>query len=194
MKHRIITISREFGSGGRTIGRKIAEQLGIPCYDEELITRLVEESGYSEEFIKNAGEYSMQKNWFASALSINSYHPLSPQDQIWIAEKKIIEEIGSNEDCVILGRCADYILEDIADCLHVFIHADFDKRAERVIHSYGETDVKIEQRLKDKDKRRATFYQFYTDRKWDDLKNYDLVLNSGTLGIDKCVEIIKNLY
>lgn len=193
MKHRVITICREFGSGGRTIGKEVAKKLGIPCYDEEIIDRLIEKSGYSEEFIKNAGEYSVHKSWFASALSINPYQPLSPQDQVWIAERKLIEELG-HENCVIIGRCADYILEDEADCLRVFIHSDFDKRAERVVNQYGETDIKIEQRLKDKDKRRSTFYQFYTDRNWGDIQNYDIVLNSGVLGIEKCVDIICSLY
>ena len=109
-------------------------------------------------------------------------------------QRQIIEELGEKENCVIVGRCADYILRDRADCLKVFIHRDFQSRAERIVQVYGETEVPTEKRLKEKDKRRAAYYQFYTDQKWADLANYHIVLDSGVIGIEKCIDIIADLY
>ena len=192
MANRIITISREFGSGGRTIGRKVAEKLGIPCYDAELVEKIAEESGYAEEYIKEEGEYT-SGGWLSTLFSDRT-NGLTNQDKLWNVQSKVIRELAEKESCVIVGRCADYILRDKADCLTVFIHASLEKRAERIVREYGETDETPEERLKDKDKRRATYYRFYTDMKWGQAKNYQICLDSGELGIDKCVEIITSLY
>ena len=195
MKHRIITIGREFGSGGRTIGKEVAEKLGIPCYDQELLEKLAQESGLSPEYIKNEGEYAPHSSWTAVAFSSGrSFGVPSNQDLLWAAQRKIILEIGEKEDCVIVGRCADAILEDSADLLKVFIHADFEKRAQRIVEKYGETEIPTEKRLRDKDKRRALFYQFYTDLNWGDPNHYHVMLDSGVLGIEKCVNVIASLY
>ena len=192
MQNRVITISREFGSGGRTIGKKVAEELGIPCYDSELLQKIAEESGFDENYIKDAGEYA-PGGFLASAFSHRGAGP-NNADYLWEIQYKIITELAEKGPCVIVGRCADYILRDKADCLKVFVHADLSFRAERIIKEYGERDVSPEQRLKDKDKRRAAYYRFYTDMKWGHAQNYDITLNSGTLGIDKCVAINKQLY
>ena len=192
MANRIITISREFGSGGRTIGRKVAEKLGIPCYDAELVEKIAEESGYAEEYIKEEGEYT-SGGWLSTLFSDRT-NGLTNQDKLWNVQSKVIRELAEKESCVIVGRCADYILRDKADCLTVFIHASLEKRAERIVREYGETDETPEERLKDKDKRRATYYRFYTDMKWGQAKNYQVCLDSGELGIDKCVDIISSLY
>lgn len=192
MQNRVITISREFGSGGRTIGKKVAEELGIPCYDSELLQKIAEESGFDENYIKDAGEYA-PGGFLASAFSHRGAGP-NNADYLWEIQYKIITELAEKGPCVIVGRCADYILRDKADCLKVFVHADPSFRAERIVKEYGERDVSPEQRLKDKDKRRAAYYRFYTDMKWGHAQNYDITLNSGTLGIDKCVAIIKQLY
>lgn len=192
MANRIITISREFGSGGRTIGRKVAEKLGIPCYDAELVEKIAEESGYAEEYIKEEGEYT-SGGWLSTLFSDRT-NGLTNQDKLWNVQSKVIRELAEKESCVIVGRCADYILRDKADCLTVFIHASLEKRAERIVREYGETDETPEERLKDKDKRRATYYRFYTDMKWGQAKNYQICLDSGELGIDKCVDIIASLY
>ena len=192
MQNRVITISREFGSGGRTIGKKVAEELGIPCYDSELLQKIAEESGFDENYIKDAGEYA-PGGFLASAFSHRGAGP-NNADYLWEIQYKIITELAEKGPCVIVGRCADYILRDKADCLKVFVHADLRFRAERIVKEYGERDVSPEQRLKDKDKRRAAYYRFYTDMKWGHAQNYDITLNSGTLGIDKCVAIIKQLY
>lgn len=192
MKNRIITISREFGSGGRTIGKVVADELGIPCYDNELLQKIAMESGFAETYIKDAGEYA-PGGFLAAAFSHSSSGP-NNADYLWKIQYKLITEIAEKESCVIVGRCADYILRDKADCLRVFIHADIPFRAERIVKVYGEREKSPEQRLKDKDKRRAAYHRFYTDMKWGHAQNYDITLNSGTLGIGKCVEIIKNLY
>ncbi len=195
MKHRIITIGREFGSGGRTIGREVAERLGIPCYDHELIEKLAQESGLSRDYIKNESEYASHSSWTAVAFSsVRSLGVPSNQDYLWAIQRKIILELGEKEDCVIVGRCADAILEGSADLLKVFIHASFEQRAKRIVEKYGETEVPTEKRLRDKDKRRALYYQFYTDREWGAMENYHLILDSGVLGIEKCVDIIASLY
>lgn len=195
MKNRIITIGREFGSGGRTIGRMVADKLGIPCYDQEIIEKLAEESGLSKEYIKNEGEDATHSSWTAVAFSsARAFGVPSNQDLLWSIQRKIILELGEKESCVIVGRCADTILEETADLLKVFIHADFQKRADRIVNKYGETEVPTEKRLRDKDKRRAMFYQFYTDREWGAIENYHIILDSGVLGIEKCAEIIASLY
>ena len=178
--NRIITISREFGSGGRTIGKKLAEELGIKCYDADLIHKIAEESGFSENYIKDAGEYT--PGGFLSSALANRAFGQTNEDYLWKIQYKIISEI------------ADYILNGKADLLRVFIHADMDFRAERIVKVYGEREESPEQRLKSKDKRRAAYHRFYTDMKWGDYKNYDIALNSGKVGIDKCVEILKSLY
>lgn len=192
MKNRVITISREFGSGGRTIGKKTADQLGIPCYDSELLSQIARESGFDEQYIKDAGEYS-PGGLLASAFSSRTFGPTN-EDYLWQIQYQLITKIAEEERCVIVGRCADYILRDKADCLKVFIHADMKFRAERIVKIYGEREESPEQRLKEKDKRRATYHRFYTNMKWGYAKNYHITLDSGVLGIDRCVEIIKDLY
>lgn len=192
MKNRIITISREFGSGGRTIGKKVAEQLGIPCYDSELIHQIAQESGFAESYIKDAGEYA-PSGFMASLLSNRSFGPTN-EDYLWQIQHKIILDLAEKGPCVIVGRCADYILRDKADCLKVFIHASMEYRADRIVREYGERAETPEQRLKDKDKRRAAYHRFYTDMKWGHAQNYHITLDSGVLGINKCVDIIKQLY
>ena len=194
MKNRIITISREFGSGGRTIGKMTAETLGIPCYDQELIEKLSEDSGFTEDYIREQDESSAHKGWFANAFSGRSLNGVSNQDYLWIIQRSIILELAARESCVIVGRCADYILKDAADCLKVFIHAGFDKRAQRIVSLYGETDVPTQKRLADKDKRRAAYYQFYTDTQWGLSRNYHVTLDSGVLGIEQCSSLISGLY
>ena len=192
MKNRIITISREFGSGGRTIGRKVAEKLGIPCYDAELIRKIAQESGFDADYIREAGEYT-PGGFPSSALSNRSFGPTN-EDYLWKIQYNVISDLAEKGSCVIVGRCADYILKDKADCLTVFIHADMAFRANRIVSVYGQREESPEERLKDKDKRRAAYHRFYTNMKWGQAKNYHLCLDSGVLGIDKCVETIAGMY
>lgn len=192
MLNRVITISREFGSGGRTIGRIVAEKLGIPCYDAELIQKITEKSGYTADYIKEEGEYA--PSGFLSTVFSNRSMGLTNQDKIWNIQSRVIEELAEKESCVIIGRCADYILRDKADCLKVFIHASMEKRAERIVKEYGEREESPEQRLREKDRRRAAYHRFYTDMKWGHAQNYHLCLDSGEIGIEKCVDIIVQMY
>lgn len=195
MKNRIITISREFGSGGRTIGKLVAEQLGIPCYDQELIEKLAEKSGFTAEYVSERSEYAERAGWLSNAFASRAFHGgMNNQDYLWWIQRKIILELAEKESCVIVGRCADYILREQADCLRVFIHASMEKRAERIVRVYGETKAAPEKRLADKDKRRAAYYQFYTELEWGRAQNYHISLDSGELGLERCAEMIAKLY
>ena len=191
--NKVITISREFGSGGRTVGKLVADKLGIPCYDQELIQKIAQESGYCEEFIAEKSEHSNNK-FFSNPFSFRDYYGNSIQDKIWLAQLKAIVEVANKGPCVIVGRCADFILDGTADLLKVFIHADNKIRAQRIVEQYGEADQSPEKRLKEKDKRRAAYYQVNTDKKWGDMKNYDISLSTSSLGIKKCADIIVELY
>ena len=192
MKNRILTISREFGSGGRTIGKMAAKELGIPCYDSELIQRIAEESGFDETYVKNAEE-TAPAGFKALAFSTRAFGPTN-DDYLWDIQRKVILELAEKGPCVIVGRCADYILRDQADCLTAFIHASLEYRAERIVKVYGEREESPKQRIKDKDKRRAAYHRFYTDMKWGYAKNYQVSLDSGKLGLERCVEILRLLY
>ena len=189
-EHRIITISRQFGSGGRSVGRLAAEKLGIRCYDNELIARLAEESGFAEEYVKRDSEY-LRSNWFTGF----SAGYTTPQDNLWFAQCRVIRDIAEKESCVIVGRCADYILREHPNCLNVYLHASPEFRADRIVNLYkDESDLPVEKRIREKDRSRAAYYLHYTVQEWGDAKNYDVCLDTGTLGIEKCAEIITALY
>lgn len=187
---KIITISREFGSGGRTIGKEIAEKLGIPCYDKDLIEEIAEETGYAKEYIADEGEYAPNSNSLAYMFIGRGLDGLSNADKIWIAQKKVIEELAEKGACVIVGRCADYVLRERKDVLNVFVYADKKYRAERIVKQYGESDVEPEKRLADKDKKRKLNYKYFTEQEWGRRQNYHLSIDSGFLGIEKSVALI----
>lgn len=192
MSKNIITISRQFGSGGRTVGRMLAESLGVPFYDKELVKHVADETGLDTAFIEENGEFSPSKSIFSFAMSQGipcMQNGLSMSDFIFCIQRQVILKLAE-QPCVIVGRGADYILRDRDDCFNVFIHADMQSRAERIVRLYGESEKKPEQRLADKDKKRKIYYKHYTDREWGDAKNYDMCLNSGKIGIEKCVELI----
>ncbi len=193
MKKRIITISRQFGSGGHSIAKGTAERLGIPFYDSELIIEVARRSGLSEEFIREHEEYASHSNSFLYQLAMSttgSYGYPSVYQKLYEAQNKVIEDLAERESCVIVGRCADYILRNREDVLHVFIHADNEHRAAHILEKYGETDKSMAQRIKDKDNRRRNYYRFHTDREWGVCTNYHLALDSGFLGESACIELI----
>lgn len=190
MENKVITISRQFGSGGRTIGKKIAEELGYAYYDKDLIEKVAKESGLAPEYIEEQGEYAPSKNPFSYAFIGRSINGMSVNDYLWNMQRKVILELAEKEPCVIVGRCADYILRERNDCLNVFIHADEEKRAERIVTLYGETESSPKKRLDEKDRKRAVNYKYYTGRNWGEACNYHLTLDSGKLGIDHCVKLI----
>lgn len=189
MPYNIITISREFGSGGRTIGKALAEKLGVPCYDSEIIDKVAEKSGFTKEYIADKGEY-IKTTHLAGLFHSNYYYQSSNEDIIRDIQTKIILECAEQGPCVIVGRCADYILRERSDVLKVFICSDKESRAKRIVEVYGENEDSPEKRLKDKDKKREAYYKFYTDMEWGNARNYDISLNSAVLGIDKCADII----
>lgn len=197
MEKKIITISREFGSGGRTIGRMVAESLGIPFYDKELVDQIALESGFSPNFIEEHGEHSPGKSLFSYAFAPQGVpgvmNGLSTADFLWNIQCSVILQLADKGPCVIVGRNADYILKDRDDCLHVFVHADLDFRADRIVRLYGESEKSPVTRLQEKDKRRRVNYQHYTGRTWGQAQNYDVCLNSSSLGIGRCVEIITSM-
>ena len=194
MEKKIITISREFGSGGRSIGRKVAEKLGIPFYDKELVDQIAVESGFAPQYVEEHGEHSPGKSFFSYAFAHQGVpgvmNGMSTADFLWNIQCNVILQLADKGPCVIVGRNADYILKDRKDALHCFIHADMDFRADRIVRLYGESEKSPETRLQEKDKRRRVNYQHYTGRSWGSAQNYDLCLNSSSLGIDECVDII----
>ena len=195
MKKRIITVSREFGSGGHSIAKAVAEQLGFTFYDNSLITEVARQSGLSEAFIKENEEYASHSNSFLYQLAMSTVGSLgypSVYQKLFEAQTQVIEQIAAREgeSCVIVGRCADYILRDREDTLHVFIHADEAHRTSHILAHYGETDKTPAQRMKDKDSRRRNYYRFHTDRDWGVCQNYHLALDSGLLGEELCAKII----
>lgn len=192
---KIITIGREFGSGGRTIGKLTAEKLGIACYDSELLLKIAEESGLSEEFVREKSENTSYSNLVARGLAgLGKLSYTNTSDYLWQIQKKVICGLAEKENCVVIGRCADYLLRDKADCLRVFIYADKKKRADRIVSIYGEKKEPPEKRIKDKDKNRSTFYYLNTDMKWGDIHNYHICLDSGKLGLEKCADIVSTIY
>ncbi|MEF2879527.1 MAG: cytidylate kinase-like family protein [Blautia sp.] len=196
MGKRIITISREFGSGGRTIAKETAKKLGIPYYDKDLIQEIAKKTGMCEEFIREAGEYAPTASRFFYELSLGQGmgpNGMSMADYLWSVQYKLIRQLADKEPCVILGRCGDYVLEEREDCIHVFIHASMEKRAQRIVRLYGETDKKPVKRLEEMDKKRSLYYRHYTGREWGKAQNYTLCLDSGVIGIEKCVDMIVDL-
>ena len=197
MEKKIITISREFGSGGRSIGRAIAQKLGIPFYDKELVDQIAVESGFAPKFVEEHGEHSPGKSLFSYAFAHNGMpgvmNGLSTADFLWSIQCNVILQLADKGPCVIVGRNADYILKDRPDCLHAFIHADMDYRAERIVRLYGESEKSPEARLNEKDKRRRVNYQHYTGRNWGVAQNYDICLCSSTIGEEACVDLIVSI-
>jgi len=198
MEKKIITISREFGSGGRTIGRKVAETLGIPFYDKELVDQIAVESGFAPKFVEEHGEHSPTGSFFSYAFAPQGVpgimNGLSTADFLWNIQCSVILQLADQGPCVIVGRNADYILKDRPDALHVYVFADAPYRAERIVRLYGESEKSPEQRLNEKDKRRRVNYQHYTGRTWGQAQNYDLCLDTGVLGEEFCTDVIVKAY
>ena len=194
MAKNIITISREFGSGGRTVGRMVAEKLGIPFYDKELVEQIALESGFAPKFVEEIGEQAPGKSFFSYAFAPQGVpgvmNGLSTADFLWNIQCSVILQLAEKGPCVIVGRNADYILKARNDCLHAYIHADLDFRADRIVRLYGESEKSPEARLQEKDKRRRINYQHYTGRNWGQAQNYDICLNSSAIGIEECADII----
>ena len=190
MEKRIITISREFGSGGRFIGEEVAKKLGIAYYDKNIINEIAEKSGLSPEYIQENAELSPKKGLFAYAFAGRDITGKSVEDMVYEAQRKVILELADKESCVIIGRNADYILKDRDDVLNVFIHGDTPEKIQRITRLYNVEEQKVVKMMVDIDKRRMANYNFYTNQKWGKASNYTLCLNSSKLGYDRCEKII----
>ena len=190
MAKRIITISREFGSGGRFIGEEVAKKLGVAYYDKTIIDEIAEQSGLSPDYIQESAELSPKKGLFAYAFAGRDITGKSVEDMVYEAQRNVILELADKEPCVIIGRNADYILRDRDDVLNIFIHGNMPEKTQRIIGLYNVEEKEAVKMMADIDKRRMTNYNFYTDQKWGRASNYTLCLNSSQLGYDRCEKII----
>ena len=194
----VITIGREFGSGGHEIGMKLAERLGIKCYDKELLELAAKESGLCEELFASQDEkptnsflYSLVMDTYSvSGYSAAPFLDMPLNHKVFLAQFETIKKIAEKESCVIVGRCADYALSDNPDCINIFIHADLDVRIKNVSRNLNITENKARDIINKTDKQRASYYNYYTSKKWGDSKSYNLSLDAGKLGTDNCVEMI----
>ena len=194
MDKKLITISREFGSGGRLIGKRLAEKLDIPYYDKELLDRIAEESGFSKEMIVEAEKKA--KNSFlyslASAMGTGEAGPesLSLNERFFLAQFDTIRRIADEGSCVIVGRCADYVLRGMPEATNVFIYAEEADKIKRAVQEYGVPEDSVKKLMKDTDKARANYYSYHTGRKWGDHVNYNLSIDSGYIEIEDIVDLI----
>ncbi|MDO4852669.1 MAG: cytidylate kinase-like family protein [Clostridia bacterium] len=194
MAYRIITVSRQFGSGGRSVGKKLAEKLGYAYYDKELVKQVSLATGFAPEFIEEKGEYAQSRSklsyLFTTVGTAGVMNGMTAADYLYTMQRKVILDLAEKGDCVIVGRCADYILRDRPDTLHAFIHAPVPYRAERIVRLYGESEQSPEKRLADKDGKRRVNYEHFTGRTWGAAENYDISLNTESIGEDACVELL----
>jgi len=199
MDHYVITIARGYGSGGKTMGKMLAEELGIHFYDRELLRLASDESGINEDLFGRADEQLKQSLLFRVARKEYRGQLIPPDNEDFVSndnlfnyQAKVIEEIAEQESCVIVGRCADSILKDKENVVKIFVHASLNDCVARLEGMFSLPQKELEKKILSTDKRRAEYYKYYTGRNWEDAKNYDLCLNSKQLGFDKCVQIIKN--
>ena len=200
MKNLIITISRQYGSGGRQIGQQLAKELNLPFYDKEIIDLAAKESGLAADFIRGQEQQLTQSLLFSIVTNFTSnagaFNPnmLSLSDQVYLAEAKAIRSLADKGSCVMVGRCADWVLEKDYDVLRVFVCAPIETRCKRAVEEYGDKAENIQKAVQNIDKQRARYCQHYCDKAWEDAENYDLCLNSGTISLDNCVAIVKSAY
>lgn len=183
----VVTIGREYGSGGRFIGKLLAERLNIPFYDEELLTKAAQESGLSEAVFKNFDE--QKEGFFSSGMGMYSYD-MSLGQKVFLAQFDAIKKIANNESCIIVGRCADYVLKDYKNVVNIFICAPMEDKINRAVTYYGLNPNKAANEISKKNKKRRSYYNFYTDREWGKASNYDLCINSR-IGVDETVDAIE---
>ncbi|HIV11704.1 MAG TPA: cytidylate kinase-like family protein [Candidatus Pullilachnospira stercoravium] len=193
----VITIGRQYGSAGRQIGRALAEELGIKCYDKELLDRAAKDSGMSQELFENQDEkptnsflYSLVMDTYSFGYSSSAFSDMPINQKVFLAQFETIKKIASEGPCIMIGRCADYALADFDNCLSVFIHASLETRIRRIAKLYDLTDAKAKDKIQKADKKRSSYYNYYTSKKWGDVDSYDLSIDSGKMGIDGTIELI----
>ena len=199
MSNFVITIGREFGSNGKKIGEEVAKRLGIKCYDKELLSLAAKDSGFCEEILESNDEKPTRSFLYSLVMdtySMNHYSTAPFLDmplnqKVFLAQYEAIQKIAGRESCVIVGRCADYALESYPNVVSVFIHADLDARIRRIARLYNLTDAKAKDTIVKADKKRASYYNYYTNKKWSDSASYELCLNSSELGIEGTAKAIE---
>ena len=199
MSKYVITIARGYGSGGRTIGKMLAEELGIPFYDRDLLRLASDDSGINQDLFAKADEKIKKSPLFNIARNVYKGELIPPDsddfvsnDNLFNYQAKIVKELAGSESCVIIGRCADFVLKDCENVVKVFVHAPLEDCINTLKEMTGKPEKEIEKQIASIDKHRADYYKYYTGRDWEDAKNYDLCLNSSRLGFEKCVEIVKS--
>lgn len=193
----IITIGRQFGSAGREIGNMLADKFGIKLYDKEMLKRAAEESGLSEEIFETHDEkptnsflYSLVMDTYSLGYSANNFVDMPINHKIFLAQFDAIKKIADEGPCVLVGRCADYALENYDNVINIFIYADLDSRIRRIARIYDLTDAKAKDMIIKTDKKRASYYNYYTNKEWGTAKSYDLCINSSVLGVEGTVDAI----
>lgn len=194
----VITIGRQYGSGGREIGQKLAELLGIKCYDNELLDRAAKESGICQELFENHDEkptnsflYSLVMDTYSMGYASAALSGMPINHKVFLAQFNAIKKIADEGPCVMVGRCADYALDDYPNRISVFIYGSMDRRIRRVAERHNFTDAKAKDAITKTDKQRASYYNYYTNKRWGDISSYDLCINSSMLGVDGTVEILR---
>lgn len=187
----VITIGRQFGSGGREIGEKVAEYFGIKCYDKELLTRAAKESGFCEEMLENHDErptnsflYNLVMDTYSFGYNTSHFVDMPISHKVFLAQFDAIKKIASEEACIIVGRCADYALSDMKNCTHIFIYGNEDVKIERIMKKYNLDAAKAKDMIVKKDKQRQSYYNYYSSKRWGKADSYDLCINSSVLGIE----------
>lgn len=193
----IITIGRQFGSGGREIGEKVAEHFNIKCYDKELLTRAAKESGFCEEMIQNHDErpttsflYNLVMDTYSFGYNASSFVDMPISHKVFLAQFDTIKKIADEGPCVIVGRCADYALADNKNCLHIFIYGNEECKVKRIMEKYSLNEAKAKEMCSKKDKQRQSYYNYYSSKKWGRADSYDLCINSSVLGVEGTVKLI----
>lgn len=199
MENYVVTIARGYGSGGRTIGKMLAQSLGIHYYDRELLRLASDESGINEELFAKADEklkssllYKIARNIYNGELIPPDSDDFVSNENLFNYQAKVIQELAETESCVIVGRCADFVLKDYKNAIRIFVHAPMENCIKNVQNLSSISKKDAEKKIINIDKHRSEYYTYFTGREWDNAKNYDICLNSGELGFDKCVEIVKS--
>ncbi len=195
----LITIARQYGSAGREIGRKLATDLGVKCYDKELLSVASKESGMSQELFETHDEkptnsflYSLVMDTYSLGYSTSSFVDMPINHKVFLAQFDAIKKLASQESCVMIGRCADYALEEFPNAISIYIHADLEKRIPRIMRLYDLKKEKAKEVILKTDKKRSSYYNYYSNKKWGEAKEYDLTIDSGVLGVDGTMQLIKD--
>ncbi len=195
--NKVITITRQYGSGGREIGKKLSERYGIPFYDNEIIARAAKDTGFAEAAFERAEDKASNSLLYSIAMGMNvfsnqdvAFSGLSLDDRIFLAQSKVIRNVAEEGPCVIVGKCADYILKDRSDVINVFISAMLDFRLKRAVEIDGVSQSTVAEAVMKKDKSRANYYKYHSGERWDNVLNYDVAIRSDLCGIDGTVECL----